>query len=86
MGDESVIKRVRELILALEQKGYEEGLDPKSGGLFYDLKNGKYQRKKIWWVQSEAMVGFECFRVDGAGIFLDAAYGIWKFFYFKLLR
>lgn len=80
LGDTAVFNRVRDVAVTLAQKVYEEGMDPQFGGVFYEREKSRYRRKKIWWTQSEAMVGFlNAYELTGKEYFLEAAEGIWRF-------
>lgn len=56
-----------------------EALDS-NGGMNYELENGKLNRKKVWWVQSEAFIGFfNAYERTKDSAFLDATTSIWEF-------
>jgi len=56
-----------------------EAMDP-NGGLNYECENGLVRKKKIWWVQSEAFVGYlNAYEKTKDAQFLVAANSIWSF-------
>ena len=44
------------------------------------LVDGPFDRRKSWWVQAEAAIGFlDAFEQTGEAVFLDAAEAVWRF-------
>ncbi len=56
------VQDVQKVSFALIDQVLENGLDREKCGVFYEMNTAneqlKFDRKKVWWVQSEAMVGF----------------------------
>lgn len=56
-----------------------QGLDP-SGGMGYELEQGRRNGEKHWWVQAEAMVGFlNAFRLTGERHYYKHFLSCWAF-------
>jgi mannobiose 2-epimerase len=80
LGDQALLKRVREIAVKMAQAVYEQGLDT-DGGLLYEREsNGHFDSDRHWWPQAEAVVGFlNAYQISGQPHFLDAAEGSWAF-------
>ena len=58
-GNESLIREVKQMALAIADVIYAGALDHKNGGLFSACdESGHIHAKKEWWPQAEAVVGF----------------------------
>ncbi|MGA7833350.1 MAG: AGE family epimerase/isomerase [Terracidiphilus sp.] len=80
LGDQALLKRVRETAVKMAQAVYEQGLDT-DGGLLYEREsNGHFDSDRHWWPQAEAVVGFlNAYQISGQPHFLHAAEGSWAF-------
>lgn len=70
-------REIKKVALSLVEHTLRLGLDTQNCGLFYEIKNedGRYQidRKKVWWVQAEGLVGFlKVFSLTGDHRFYSA--------------
>ncbi len=80
LGDESLLRTIREEAVQMAQVVYREGLDP-DGGLLYEANSkGVIDTDKHWWPQAEAMVGFlNAFQLSRKEHFCVAATRSWDF-------
>jgi len=80
LEDERLVVAVREWAITLARRVLAEGLDS-DGGLAYEGRGGAViDRRRDWWCQAEAVVGFwNAFRVTGDSAFADAAERVWSF-------
>jgi len=80
LGDETLLKRVREVAVKMAEAVYEWGLDS-DGGLLYEADpTGIIDTDKHWWPQAEAVVGFlNAYELTGQQRFLNAADRSWAF-------
>ena len=82
IGEPELIKRADHAALRIMDQVYEEGLDPKNGGLYSDAdcKSGHINRAKVWWTQAEGITSFfNCYQLTHEEKYLDAAIGIWNY-------
>lgn len=80
LGDPGLLAQARETALQMATVTLEQGVDA-DGGLFDEGKSSNAAgRGKIWWPQTEAMVGFlNAYQLNGDRRFLDAALASWRF-------
>jgi mannobiose 2-epimerase len=81
LGDESILDRIRPLILKMADAVLREGVD-KDGGLFLEsTRFGSHVRtNKHWWLQAENMVGFmNAFQLTGDQQYWDTVKLAWDF-------
>lgn len=75
---EEELKNMRAMNLVLAEETY--ALAYKDGSFANECQDGKVDENRIWWVQSEAMVGFiNAYARSGEEKFLEAAESIWDF-------
>jgi mannobiose 2-epimerase len=71
--------RVRERVLEIAA-GTARALDENEGTLPNELREGRLEPERIWWVQAEAMVGMvNAWELGGDARFLDRAAALWTF-------
>jgi mannobiose 2-epimerase len=80
LGDVALLKRVREIAVAMSEAVLEQGIDA-DGGLLYEAgPAGIIDTDKHWWPQAEAVVGFlNAYQLSGEERFLDASERSWVF-------
>ncbi|MDF1514699.1 MAG: AGE family epimerase/isomerase [Anaerolineae bacterium] len=80
VGDPQLVEEVRPRVLRIAQAVYDQGLDI-DGGLFYESSpSGDVNKRKSWWPQVEAAVGFlNAYQLSGQPHFLTAALKSWDF-------
>ena len=80
VGHHNLIDDVKSHALEMAQAVYEQGLDT-DGAIFYEsAPNGEIDRRKSWWPQVEASVGFlNAYQLSGQEYFLQAALNSWDF-------
>jgi len=81
LGDEQILKRITPVVLGMAERTLAEGVDNVYGGVYNEKHGGKeIDREKVWWVQSEALVGFlNAYELTRRDEFLDAVSHIWDF-------
>lgn len=78
LGDEELTKKFNALDLRLAENIYNIALE--DGALNNERENDKIDRKRVWWVQAEAIVGFvNAFMHSGDEKFRQAAAQIWEY-------
>ncbi len=80
VGDYDLIQAVKPRVLEMAQAVYEQGLDT-DGAIFYEsAPDGKVDKRKSWWPQVEAAVGFlNAYQLSGREYFLNATLKSWDF-------
>jgi mannobiose 2-epimerase len=80
LGDDELLREVREMAVALADVTLAEGVDA-DGGLMAEAVDGILSdTDKHWWVQAEAAVGFlNAFEITGDARYLRAAADVWSF-------
>ncbi|SCW34702.1 mannobiose 2-epimerase [Eubacterium ruminantium] len=58
LRDEKCHEEMLPIINGLAAEAYINGIDPQSHAMYNECENGVISRKKIWWVQAEAVIGF----------------------------
>jgi mannobiose 2-epimerase len=81
VGDESLISKVKQAALAIAEVIYTAAIDRKNGGLISGCdEQGHNHKKKEWWPQAEAVVGFyNAYELSGDKKYFDAADRIWSY-------
>jgi mannobiose 2-epimerase len=81
VGDESLIRKVKQAALAIAEVILAAAIDQKSGGLFSGCNEaGQIHAKKEWWPQAEAVAGFyNAYELSGEQKYFDAADSIWGY-------
>jgi len=78
LGDQELIKKFNEMDLRLAENIYNKGYDKVA--INNECVNGNIDRKRIWWVQAEGVVGFlNAYQHSGNKKYLSAASNIWKY-------
>jgi len=80
-GDTALIERYKKYAILLTDATFE-GIDPKDGGLWYELepKENKLMSEKHWWPQSELMIGFfNAYQLTNDEKYLDVVLKNWEF-------
>ena len=80
VGSEDLMQAVKPRILKMAQTTYNEGLDI-DGALFYEsTPDGEVNKRKSWWPQVEAAVGFlNAYQLSRNDYFLSATLNCWDF-------
>ncbi len=74
LGDEELKERWKKYDLEISENIYDIAYDKQSGSLFNERDNDYINRKRIWWVQAETVVGFvNAYQHGGDKKFLEAA-------------
>lgn len=74
-----VQNKARPTVIAMADRAVA-GLDA-NGALWNELNaRGEPDRRRVWWVQAEALVGFvNTFELTGDAVWLDRAQAVWRF-------
>ncbi|MGN0666492.1 MAG: AGE family epimerase/isomerase [Huintestinicola sp.] len=76
LGDKSYIDKWRNLNLRIADNIYSIAFE--NGALNNERENDKIDRKRVWWVQAESVVGFlNAYEHSGDKKYLEAAQVIW---------
>ncbi len=80
LGDEALLRRAREMGLAMARVTLAEGVDPDGGVLNEGGPHGVTNANKDWWPQAEAVVGFlSAYQLSGEGRFYAQARKTWSY-------
>lgn len=83
LGDEQLTARIRPLLMMLADETYRVAFTEK--GFYNECVRGEVDKKRIWWVQAEALVGFlNAYEKTGEARYLEAARSQWHFIDEKL--
>lgn len=78
LGDEELKKQFAEMDLKISHNIQNIALE--DGALNNERENDKIDRKRVWWVQAEAIVGFiNAYQHSGEEEFLRSAKSIWEY-------
>ena len=80
VGDHNLVQDVKLRALQMARAVYEQGLDT-DGAIFYEsAPDGEIDKRKSWWPQVEASVGFlNAYQISDSEYFLQAALKSWDF-------
>ena len=79
LGDEELLKEVKQVAIKMVEVTLNEGLD-KSGGLFYEKEGEKQNKQFDWWPQAETVIGFfNGWQITENENYLRQAEKTWKF-------
>lgn len=77
LGDSTVIEKWKKINLRIAENIYD--LAYENGALNNERENDKIDKKRIWWVQAETVVGFvNAYENGGDSKFLEAAGKVWE--------
>lgn len=77
IGDEKLIKDWQEKNLKIAEKIYNVALE--NGAVNNERENNVIDRKRVWWVQAESIVGFiNAYSHCGDKKYLEAALSVWS--------
>jgi mannobiose 2-epimerase len=81
LGDESIVKEVKNTAQAIANAVFVSAIDHEHGGLYSGRDGaGQVYPKKEWWPQAEAAVGFiNAWELSGERRYFDAAVSIWEY-------
>ena len=81
VGNESLIKDVKNTAIDIANAVHKKALDYENGGLLSGLdEDGNILLKKEWWPQAEAVVGFyNAYQLTGGQKYLKAAENVWEY-------
>lgn len=81
IGDEEYGRKFREMNSRIAAKIAKTAYDKESGSLLNECDKGVVNRRRIWWVQAESVVGFlnAYKRAYGGQEYLDIAESVWDF-------
>jgi len=81
VGDEDLIAEAKQTAVAIADAIHAAAVDHENGGLLSGRKEtGEIRRKKEWWPQAEAVVGFyNAYELAGEKKYLEAAESIWDY-------
>jgi mannobiose 2-epimerase len=80
LGDAELQAEARQCALRLAESTLTQAIGP-NGEVFEDIgATGNLSKRRVWWIQAEALVGFlNAFELSGDERFLDAAFNVWRF-------
>ena len=71
--------KIRQMNRVLAEKIDQVAFD-KCGAMYYESADGAVNKRRVWWAQAEALVGFlDAYRLYGDKRFLDRAEGLWEY-------
>lgn len=77
LGDEELKKQFAEMDLKISHN--IQNIAMEDGALNNERENDKIDRKRVWWVQAEAIVGFiNAYQHCGEDYFLESAKSVWE--------
>ncbi|MBQ6634303.1 MAG: AGE family epimerase/isomerase [Ruminococcus sp.] len=77
LGDKELIDRFAKMDLAISENIYDIAFE--NGALNNERENDKIDKKRVWWVQAESVVGFiNAYQHSGDKKFLSAAKDVWE--------
>ena len=79
--NEELLSRTKKTAIDIAETAFNTAIDKKSGGFFcgFDEK-GEVLKRKDWWTQAEAVVGFyNAFELTEDKKYFDAANSIWEY-------
>ena len=78
LGDAAFTERIRPLLLAMTDRTYRDAFT--ENGFCNESENGVVNKKRIWWVQAEALLGFfNAYQLTGDEKYRSAAISQWKY-------
>ena len=78
LDDAQLTARIRPILLTLADETYRVAFTEK--GFYNECVRGEVDKKRIWWVQAEALVGFlNAYEKTGETRYLEAARSQWRF-------
>ena len=84
LDDEELTARIRPILLVLADETYRVAFTEK--GFYNECVRGEVDKKRIWWVQAEALVGFlNAYEKTGESRYLEAARSQWRFIEEKMI-
>ncbi|WP_020530689.1 AGE family epimerase/isomerase [Flexithrix dorotheae] len=86
LGNEKILKEVKQIALKMTDKNIAEGLD-EDHGLFNELDGtGHLDTDKHWWPQTEAVVGYiNAYQISKDKSYLNLATQTWEFISNKII-
>lgn len=78
LGDEKLIKKFGEIDLRIAKSIKENAFD--GVALYNETDKGVLDKKRVWWVQAEAVLGFiNAYKKTGDEEYLHAANNVWEY-------
>ncbi|MBE5779702.1 MAG: N-acylglucosamine 2-epimerase [Clostridiales bacterium] len=78
LGDDMLTARIRPILQDLAAETYRVAYT--ENGFYNECVRGKVDKKRIWWVQAEALVGFlNAYEKTSDVKYLEASRSLWKF-------
>ncbi len=85
LGDEALTARIRPLLLAMAAETLKLAYTP-GNGFSAEMERGKIDTTRVWWVQAEALLGFQnAYAHTGEQAYLDAARSQWDYIRDRLI-
>ncbi|MEZ0536283.1 AGE family epimerase/isomerase [Caldicellulosiruptoraceae bacterium PP1] len=86
IGDNNLKNSIKDIIIKVADITFEEGIDNEFGGVYSEKYGNVLNDKKVWWVQSEAVIGFlNAFQLTGDRKYFDASINVWNFIKSKVI-
>lgn len=80
LGDSKTLNEMMPVITGLAEGALEHGIDIRDHAMNNECENGVVDRKKVWWVQAEAVTGFyNAYSLTGREDYLEASERIWEY-------
>lgn len=71
-------EKIRPLLLNMADRTYDDAMT--ENGFLNECVKGKVDKKRVWWIQAEAITGFvNAWEKSGSRRFLDAAFSLWDY-------
>lgn len=81
LGEADCCSEMRPIINSLAEGAFINGIDNENYAMNNECENGRIDRKKVWWVQAEAVIGFYNAYQNNPqrGEYLHIAQQIWEY-------
>ncbi|MCM1165432.1 MAG: AGE family epimerase/isomerase [Lachnospiraceae bacterium] len=79
IGDEEFAKKFRGMNAKIAANIAKIAYDAESGSLLNESDKGVVNRKRVWWVQAETVVGFINAHQRGYGDYMGIAESVWRY-------
>lgn len=80
LGDASLRAYVRPIALGLARVSRAEGRGPDGGVYFERAHGGHFDRRRVWWAQAEALVGYlNAYELTEDDAYFDTFFRVWRF-------
>lgn len=81
LDDKEVLSKMENVIFDCARTTYDRGFNDLKNALYNEMENGVIDKKRVWWVQAEAVTGFyNAYSMDNSLTeYKKAAFDIWEY-------